>query len=72
MIGGQHEAHETQSQGRAVRVKKVVVPPTAVLHVEVPRDHVPLVAVNPDNGIVEVVPVPKKKKLTLWQTLFGE
>lgn len=54
-----------------LRVKKVALPPNAVVRVAVPRDHVPVVAVHPVKGIVEVVPVPKKKKLTWWQSVFG-
>lgn len=55
----------------APEVKNVVLEPTAVLKVELPKGHVPVVAVDPVRRIVEIVPVPKKKKKSFWETLFG-
>lgn len=59
---------------RVVRVKKLVLSPSKVLHVEVPAEIHPVVAVHHDpiraRSTVEIVPVPKKK-LKWWQSVFG-
>jgi hypothetical protein len=52
-------------------IVKVAPHPDKVLHVEAPPDPVPVVAVHPTSNIVQTVPVPKKK-LTWWQSVFGE
>lgn len=56
---------------KPVEIMKVALPPDKVLHVEAPHDHIPVVAVHPSKNIVQIVPVPKKK-LTWWQSVFGE
>lgn len=56
----------------ALEVKKVVLNPTAVLKVELPKGHLPIVAVDPKRRIVEIVPVPAaKKEKTWWDHWFG-
>jgi hypothetical protein len=58
------------------RVKKVILPATAVLHVVVPPRVVPVVAVHRD--VVEIVPVPApapaskvKEPVSWWDSIFG-
>lgn len=52
-------------------VVKLKVQPHEVLHIDTPRDCTPVVAKHPDNGFVFAA-LPKKKKKTLMQWLFGE
>lgn len=56
----------------ALEIKKVVLSSAAVLKVELPKGHLPIVAVDPKRRIVEIVPVPAaKKEKTWWEHWFG-
>lgn len=54
------------------KVKSVVLPKVGVVQVAVPAGVVPVVAVDPVRRIVEIAPVPAKKKRTWWQSIFGD
>lgn len=53
-------------------VKAVVLPKAGVVQVAVPAGVVPVVAVDPVRRIVEIAPVPAKRKRTWWQSIFGD
>ncbi len=54
---------------KPVTVKKVALPPATILQIKVPEALKPLVVVHRDR--VDILPVPKKK-LSWWQSVFGE
>ena len=53
-------------------VKTVVLPKAGVVQVSVPAGVVPVVAVDPVRKVVEIAPMPAKRKRTWWQSIFGD
>jgi hypothetical protein len=50
------------------RIKKIKLHPSGIVHVHIPKGVVPVVAHDPVQSVVQIVPVKKAK--TWWQSLF--
>lgn len=56
----------------ALQVKNVALPKDGIVKVVVPAGIVPVVAVDTKWNVVEIAPVPLKRKRTWWQSIFGD
>jgi hypothetical protein len=65
------QKHRRSTKRKPVKVHKVALAPKQVLSVTVPSGHTPLV-VTAAERIVEVVPVPKKKRGWWESLLYGD
>lgn len=54
---------------RTPKVRKIILPADEIVRIHAPPGTVP-VAVPVARNVIEIAPVPAKKK-TLWQSLFG-